>query len=153
MVLSAHSEDGDKVSHHKSSVRYSSDNNSGEMGMEQKLLNTINTSFSKGIREKMSRLLHFIINFGSHLITFNEAGNVIIQDRIIDKQSNILDLLRACVAVTGATKPAGFTAFIQALRQINVPSYFLAVGSKKTVTKTVAKNATQKSKIRNWQPY
>ena len=90
VVLIAHSDDDDMVSHHKSSVCYSSDNNSGEMGMEQKLLYTVNTSFSKGIREKMSRLLHFIINFGSHLITFNEAGNVIIQDRIIDKQSNIL---------------------------------------------------------------
>ena len=31
----------------------------------------------------MSRLLLFFMNFGSHLITFNEAGNVLTHDRIV----------------------------------------------------------------------
>ena len=43
---------------------------------------------------------------------------------IMDKKSNIVDLLRASVSVPEDVKPPGYTAFIQALRQINVPSYF-----------------------------
>ena len=45
------------------------------------------------------------MNFGSHLITFNEAGNVLIHDRIMDKKSNIVDLLQASVSVPEDVKP------------------------------------------------
>ena len=79
--------------------------------------------------------------FGSHLITFNEAGNVLIHDRIMDKKSNIVDLLRASVSVPEDVKPPGYTAFIQALPQINVPSYFLSADFKMSTHQRVKKVA------------
>ena len=75
-----------------------------------------------------SRLFLFVINFGSHLITFNEAGNVVIRNHVIDRMSSILDLLRACVSVTSESKPTGYNehVFVKALQQINVPKHFLS---------------------------
>ena len=77
----------------------SSDKGTDDTGIEQKLLNTIYNSFSKGMREKISRLFLFIIHYGRHWISFNEAGNVLVQGRIINRNSNILDLLRGPVLV------------------------------------------------------
>ena len=75
---------GECVSHQ--SWRATSTSSDNDLGKGQNLLYTINSSFSKSFCEKMSRLLLFIMNFGSHLITFNEAGNILIHDRIMDKK-------------------------------------------------------------------
>ena len=49
-------------------------------GIYRKLLHTISSSFSKKFERKMTRLLLFIRNFGAHLITFNENGNVLVRN-------------------------------------------------------------------------
>ena len=55
----------------------------------RKILHTISNWFSKGVGRKMTRLLLFIRNFGSHLITLNENGNVVIRNKVISKTSNL----------------------------------------------------------------
>ena len=72
----------------------------------------------------MIRLFLFIVNFGSHVITFNRAGNVLIRNHILHPRSNILDLLRASISII-SPKPIGYKDFQQALVQINVPKHFL----------------------------
>lgn len=128
-----------------------------DVGVEQKILLTINSGFPKSLRNKVTRLFLFIINFGSHLITFNEAGNVLIQNHVIDATSNIIDLLRACVSVSDNMKPAGYSVFVTALRQINVPRHFLSGSTNlsddskrpQKIDRTKEKSRTK----RKWQPY
>ena len=79
-----------------------------EAQLARKLMHTIKSSFSKAVREKITRLLLFILNFGSHVLTINQNGNVLIRNRIVDPASNIVDLLRASVTVP---KPVGFKEF------------------------------------------
>lgn len=133
------------------------DDDTHESEMERKILHTINSSFSNPLREKLSRLFLYIINFGVPLITFNEHGNVLFRNRVVGGQTNILDLLHACVSAT-AVKPAGYDIFIEALQQINVPKHFLH-GHSFTV-QTPPQNTAQKggktkrkTKIENWQTY
>ena len=76
----------------------------------------------------MARLFLFIVNFGSRIISFNELGNVLIRNHVIDKRSNILDLLQACVHVT-VSKPFGYKAFVEALKQTNIPRHFILEGT------------------------
>ena len=89
------------------------------------------TNQSKAVREKITRLLLFILNFGSHVLTINQNGNqngnVLIRNRIVDPASNIVDLLRASVSAT-VPKPVGFKEFRKALTEINVPQSFLLAG-------------------------
>ena len=90
-------------------------------------MHTIKSSFSKAMREKITILLLFILNFASHVLTIDQNGNVLIHNRIVDPASNIVDLLRASVSVT-VPSPAGFKEFRKALTQINVPRSFLLAG-------------------------
>ena len=73
------------------------------------------------------RVLLFILNFGSHVITMNEQGSVFIRNHLLDQDSNIVILLQASVSVT-ELKPVGFKEFQKALWQINVLKIFLADG-------------------------
>ena len=90
----------------------------------RKLLHSIKQSFSIPFQEKMTRLFLFIINFDSHVISFNSHGNVLIRNRILHPESNILDLLRTSVSDI-SPKPVGLKDFQRALRQINVPKNLL----------------------------
>ena len=120
----------------KSIENASAEGETNEAALERKLLFTIKHSFSNPLREKIRRLFLFIINFGSHVISFNLLGNVFIRNHLLDRRSNILDLLRACVSVT-ASKPVGYSEFRKAL---NVPKTMLGLSGRLPATI----NATKK---------
>lgn len=126
-----------------------------EAQLARKLMHTIKSSFSKAMREKITRLLLFILNFGSHVLTINQNGNVWIRNRIVDPASNIVDLLRASVSVT-VPKPVGFKEFRKALTQINVPQSFLLAGDEnggrgnKDAIFTSVKKANR-ARIKKWE--
>ena len=71
-----------------------------EAQLARKLMHTIKRSFSKPLTDKIMRVLLFILNFGSHVITMNEQGNVFIRNHLLDQDSNIVILLQASVSVT-----------------------------------------------------
>ena len=96
-----------------------------EAQLARKLMYTVKRRFSKPMTDKIIRLLLFILNFGSHVITMNEQGNVFIRNHLLDPKSNIVDLLQASVSEK-ELKPVGLTKFRESLRQINVPKIFLA---------------------------
>ena len=121
----------------------------------RKLLHTIQLSLSNPLREKMTRLFLYVVNFGSHMISFNSAGNVLIQNHILHAESNILDLLRASVEET-ATKPVGFKDFRRALMQINVPKDFVSNrnGSDRKPNKRNNDSSLKtKTSISKWQTF
>ena len=123
--------------------------------MFRKILHTISNGFSKGVGRKMTRLLLFIRNFGSHLITLNENGNVVIRNKVISKTSNLLDLLEACVRGPSNPKLPGYLTFVKALSEINVPKHFLIDGSVSAfdTSKSKCDSYRRKPKIKNWTPY
>ena len=73
--------------------------------------------------KKMRKLFLFIIHFENEVLKFNKKGNVTVNGQIIDEKSNISDLLEASVSGQFPQKPDGYQAFMQALRDINVPSF------------------------------
>ena len=95
----------------------------------RKILHTISNGFSKGVGRKMTRLLLFIRNFGSYLITLNENGNVVFRNKVISKTSNLLELLEACERGPSNPKLPGYLTFVKALSEKNVPKHFLVDGS------------------------
>ena len=103
----------------------------------------------------MARLLLFIRNFGSHLITLNENGNLVIRNKVISKTSNLLDLLEACVRGPSNPKLPGYLTFVKALSEINVPKHFLVDGSVSAfeTSKSKSDSYRRKPKIKNWTPY
>ena len=119
-----------EASHDQANSSVDSGNVEKEPQLARKLMYTIKRSFPKHVR-----LLHFILTFGSHVITVNRHGNVFIRNRILDPASNILDLLRASVSVTTVPKPVGFKEFRKALLQINVPKSFLVEYNSNTCNK------------------
>ena len=138
----------------KSPVALSSDEQSQ---LARKIMHTAKRNFSKPLKDKIIKLLLFILSFGSHVITINRHGNVIIRNHLLDPSSNILDLLRASVSVT-ITKPVGFKEFRKALLQINVPKSFLAEDNshttfrhKKFDSKSI--HNTDRVNIRKWETY
>ena len=158
--ISEHGENPSTVeaSHDQANSSVDSGNVEKEPQLARKLMNTIKRSFPKHVRDKIARLLHFILTFGSHVITVNRHGNVFIRNRTLDPASNILDLLRASVSVTTVPKPVGFKEFRKALLQINVPKSFLVeynsnnkLGKKSTDLKSVHK--ADNVKIRKWESY
>lgn len=117
--------------------------------IEEKILQTIQCGFPRPLMKKMRRLFVFIVNFGSDVISFNQKGNVMISDQIIDPKSNVLDLLEASVTDHLPEKmPVGYRLFSQALGDINVPSNFLRSGS------NVGKWRRDKKQCSGrWKPY
>lgn len=139
----------------KSTENASTKGETNEVAVERKLLFTIKHSVSKPLREKIVRLFLFIINFGSHVISFNLLGNVFIRNHLLDRRSNILDLLRACVSVT-ASKPVGYSEFRKALFQINVPKTMLDLSGRlpPTINATKKKLSAEKGeKISKWESF
>ena len=146
----------EEESHEKSKVNSSAavESDSQET-ICRKILHTITHSFEKNQREKMVRLFLFIVNFGSHVITFNRAGNVLIRNHILHPRSNILDLLRASISII-SPKPIGYKDFQQALVQINVPKHFLKtddVKKKESPASVIDSQHSGQSKILKWQSY
>ena len=121
----------------------------------RKLLHSIQLSFSNPLREKMTRLFLYVVNFGSHMISFNSAGNVLIQNHILHAESNILVLLRLSVEET-ATKPVGFKYFLRALMQINVPKDFVSNrngSDRKPNKRTNDSSLKTKTNMSKWQTF
>ena len=139
----------------KSKLESSTIDGESREAIYRKIMHNITQSFDKQIREKMSRLFLFIVNFGSHMITFNSAGNVLIRNHILHPRSNILDLLHASIS-TVSPKPIGFKDFNQALVQINVPKQFLKVVDSKKKTspmRAVDNQSIVDGKKIKWQTY
>ena len=95
----------------------------------------------------MRKLFLFIIHFGNEVLKFNKKGNVTVNGQIIDENSNILDLLEASVSDQFPQKPVGYQAFMQALRDINVPSNFFLSGQ------NTEKWRQRKLALNRWKPY
>jgi hypothetical protein len=94
--------------------------------INRKILQVIEYTFSSNIRKKIRKIIAFIINFGSNVISFTSTGNVMIRGVLLDPKANIIDLFEALVSgVNGRQKPLGYYAFIQALKDINIPSHFI----------------------------
>ena len=117
----------------------------------RKLLHIISNRFPNSVGKKMKRLLLFIRDFGSHLISFHENGNVLIRKKVISRTSSVLDLLEACVTDSGSPKLSGYSIFVKALTKINVPRHFL--GNSNLSMRKKNNIFIRKSKIKNWQPY
>lgn len=117
--------------------------------IEEKILRTIRCSFPRPLTKKLHRLFLFIVTFGDGVISINQKGNVLIRGRLLDPNSNVLDLLAAAVSDHLTSPPAGFPAFLQALRDINVPSNFIHI------RKEVGKWHTEKQShaVGRWKPY
>ena len=88
-------------------------------------MQTIDKNYSKPLKDKITRILLYILNFGYHVIKINEQGNVLIRNHLLGPESNILDLLQGSVT-SCATKPVGFQQFRKSLVEINVPKNLLA---------------------------
>ncbi|MEW8548124.1 MAG: hypothetical protein AB2693_31865 [Candidatus Thiodiazotropha sp.] len=116
---------------------------------EEKILQTIRCSFPRPLMMKMQRLFLFIVSFGSDIINFTPKGNVVIRGQLLDSNSNILDLLLGSVTDQLTEVPTGLKAFMQALRDINVPSNFLHSGH--TVRKW--RNEKDHKGSGRWRPY
>ena len=128
--------------------------------LARKLMQTIDKNYSKPLKDKITRLLLYILNFGYHVIKINEQGNVLIRNHLLGPGSNILDLLQASVT-SCATKPVGFQQFRKSLLEINVPKNFLAESRVKSdkndsSAKQSIRSADSKSdnkKITRWETY
>ena len=55
----------------------------------------------------MQRLFLFIVTFRNDVISINQKGNVIVRGRLLDPNSNVLDLLAASVSDHLTSTPAG----------------------------------------------
>ena len=112
--------------------------------VEEKILRTIRSSFPRAQAKKLQRLFLFIVTFGNDVISINQN-----RGRLLDPNSNVLDLLAASVSDHLTSTPAGFPAFLQALRDINVPSNFIYT------RKDTGKCHTEKRShsVGRWRPY
>ena len=115
--------------------------------VDGKILQLIHCSYPKVTMKKMRKLFLFIIHFGNEVLKFNKKGNVTVNGQIIDEKSNILDLLEASVSDQFPQKPVGYQAFMQALRDINVPSNFFLSGQ------STGKLRQRKLALNRWKPY
>ena len=115
--------------------------------VEGKILQIIQCSYPKPIMKKMRKLFLFIIHFGSDVLNLNQRGNVLIRGQIIDPKSNILDLLESSVSDQFSGSPAGYRAFLQVLREINVPSNFYISD------RGPGKWCKEKREVGRWRPY
>ncbi|MCG7878037.1 MAG: hypothetical protein N0C90_17145 [Candidatus Thiodiazotropha endolucinida] len=116
---------------------------------EEKIVQTIRCSFPRPLMKKMLRLFLFIVSFGSDVFHFSAKGNVVVRGKLVEPNSNILDLLVAAVSDHLSEAPTGLKVFLQALRDINVPSNFLH----SVHTGRKYRNERRFSAVERWKPY
>ena len=139
------------VRNNSSDVDEFQNENVDDYEIRRRILEVIENSFSSKTQKKMKRLFIFIVSFGGNIIEFTLTGNVIVHGTLIGPKSNIIELLETAVTEHSEnfSQPAGYTAFMGALQDINVPTNFIIKDEVTPRLKSKPETRTE----RQWKPY
>lgn len=143
---SSRSTDG-RLGSRESGIIYGGVESENSDDVEEKILQIIQCSYPEPVMKKMRKLFLFIVHFGGETLRCNQKGNVVIKGQVTDPKSNILDLLEASVTDHISDKPTGYTAFVEALHEINVPSKFFVSANNS------GKWRQERRGVSRWRPY